>query len=604
MTTSTPSHVQGQKGSTTTAQQVLRALMGLFAGLFAAILSSTIVTTALPTIITDLNGSQTDFAWVMTAALLAGAVTTPIWGKLADLFDKKLLVQLSIVLFVAGSTIAGLAHNISVLLTGRAIQGIAMGGLTALSMAVIGAMVAPRERGRYSGYLGAVIAAATAGGPVLGGLIVDSPLGWRWTFFVVVPLAAAALVLLQMTLKIPYNPRRVSIDWLGAVLLTAGVSTFLIWTSFAGKEDTFAWVSWQSGLMVAASALLLGILFVVETRAAEPIIPLKIITERTTALAIVASIAVGVAMLASATYLGQYFQVSRGATATEAGLLMLPMIFGNLMGSVFSGQMITRFGRWKRFLVAGAILLVVGSGLAGTIDHRTELWTVGVYLFLFGAGLGLLMQNLVLAVQNTVTLKDVGSASAAIAFFRTIGGAVGVAVLGSILATRTARTTTEGLRDARIPDDSLTSTPGSSDRDLTPALSEIVRFAFGSGTALIFLIISGIATLALISILLIKEQALRETVDISPTPAERVSTSDSFSAPSAAHFSKVLPQPPTTAAPCTNSWDTPTTAATTAPTKTAVSSPTPWKPGAGDSPTSSARERSTSTASAAKASTP
>jgi EmrB/QacA subfamily drug resistance transporter len=512
-------------------RQVLQALTGLFAALFTAILSSTIVANALPAIISDLNGSQTDFAWVITAALLAGAVTTPIWGKLADLFDKKLLVQLSIVIFVGGSVLAGLSQNIPLLLTGRVIQGIAMGGLTAVGMAIIAAMVSPRERGRYSGYLGGVMAGATAAGPLLGGVIVDSPLGWRWTFFVVVPLAVIALILLQLTLKLVHHPRRVVIDWLGAVLLTLGVSTLLIWVSFVGKADTFGWTSLQSISMVGGSVLLLGLLVLVEFRAAEPVIPLKIITERTTALAIVASLAVGVAMFASMTYLGQYYQVARGFSATEAGLLTLPMIAGHLVGSIASGQLITRFGSWKRFLVGGAVLLVIGLGLAGTIDELTDLWFVGGYTFLFGLGLGMLMQNLVLAVQNTVSVKDVGSASASVAFFRTIGGAIGVAALGTVMGSQTAARITEGLRAAGLPSGSPGVAGGPLDALPAPVV-DVIRAAFGESTAVIFLISAGISVLALVSVLFIKEKALRQTVDLQPTAADPQAAASAQEGPS------------------------------------------------------------------------
>jgi hypothetical protein len=314
------------------------------------------------------------------------------------------------------------------------------------------------------------------------------------------------------------------------MLLTLGVSTFLIWVSFVGNADTFGWMSWQSASMVGGSILLLGLLVLVESKAAEPVIPLKIITERTTALAIVASLAVGVAMFASMTYLGQYYQVARGFTATDAGLLTLPMIAGNLIGSIASGQLITRFGRWKRFLVAGSVLLVVGLGLAGTVDELTNLWFVGGSTFLFGLGLGLLMQNLVLAVQNTVSVKDVGSASASIAFFRTIGGAVGVAALGTIMGSQTTARITEGLRAAGLAP--TMPAGGSLDPAGLPApVNDIIRAAFGESTALVFLISAGIAGFALISVLFIKEKALRQTVDMpaaaapeeppSPQPAPR-----------------------------------------------------------------------------------
>ncbi|MHA7181413.1 MFS transporter [Arthrobacter sp. MDB2-24] len=494
-------------------KQILQALTGLLAGLFTAILSSTIVANALPTIMSDLNGSQTDFAWVITAALLANAATTPIWGKFSDLFDKKILVQVSIVIFVAGSVLAGLAQTIPLLLAARVVQGVAMGGLTALAQAIIGTIIAPRERGRYSGYMGGVMAVATAGGPLLGGFIVDSPLGWRWTFFVCVPLAIIALILLQVTLKLPDTRRKARIDWLGSVLLTAGVSLLLIWVSFAGKEGYYEWFSRESALMVGGSVILLALLLVVEARVAEPIIPLKIISERTTALAIIASIAVGIALFATSSYLGQYYQVARGATPTEAGLLTLPMIAGNLLGSIGAGQLVTKFGKWKRYLIAGGLFLIAGLGLAGTIDHLTELWVVGIYTFVFGMGLGLMLQNLVLAVQNTVAVKDIGSASASVAFFRSLGGAAGVAVLGAILGNQVADKTTEGLAAAGIPT-SGGAAGGSLDLvDLPAPIADIVRAAYGDSTALIFLITAVIAVLGLVCVLFIKETPLRRTVD-------------------------------------------------------------------------------------------
>ncbi len=503
-------------------RQILQALTGLLAALFTAILSSTIVANALPTIIADLQGTQTDFAWVITAALLANAATTPIWGKLADMFDKKLLVQLGIIIFVAGSVLAGLASTIPLLLTARVIQGIGLGGITALAVAVIGTIIAPRERGRYSGYLGGVLAAGTAGGPLLGGFIVDSPLGWRWTFFVCVPLAVIALILLQITLKLPHNRRKASIDWLGSILLSAGVSLLLIWVSFAGKPGYYDWFSRESALMVGGSVILLGLLLVVETRVAEPIIPLKIISERTTALAILASIAVGIALFASSTYLGQYYQVARGATPTEAGLLSLPSIAGNLIGSVGAGQLVTRYGKWKRFLILGSVFLIAGLGLSGTIDHLTPLWLVGIYTFLFGMGLGLLLQNLVLAVQNTVALKNVGSASASVAFFRSIGGAAGVAVLGAILGTQVTNRTTEGLAAAGVPAGPAGAAGGSLDlMKLPEPVAEIIRAAYGDSTALIFLITAGFAVLALVCVLFIKEKPLRRTVDMAPAARDQ-----------------------------------------------------------------------------------
>ncbi|MDM7990782.1 MDR family MFS transporter [Arthrobacter sp. zg-Y877] len=500
-------------------RQILQALTGLLAALFTAMLSTTIVANALPTIMADLHGTQTDFAWVVTAALLANAVSTPIWGKLADLFNKKLLVQLSIVIFVAGSVLAGFSHSMDLLLTARVIQGLGMGGLTALAQAIIGSIIPPRERGRYSGYMGAVMAVATAGGPLLGGFIVDSPLGWRWTFFLCVPLAVVALILLQVTLRLEHVRRPAKIDWLGSILLTAGVSLLLIWVSFAGKPDYYEWWSWETAAMVGGSLVLLALLVLVEAKVSEPIIPLKIISQRTTALAILASVAVGIAMFGSTTFLGQYFQLARGFTPTEAGLLMLPMIAGNLLGSVGSGLLITRFGKWKRFLIIGTILVILGTGLAGFIDHETDMVLVSLFIFILGIGMGLLMQNLVLAVQNTVKVTDVGSASASVAFFRTVGGAIGVSVLGAVLSSSVSRRVTEELDKAGMPTNADGTTATLDIGELPPAVQMFFRIAYAEGTADIFKIAAAVAVIALVAVLFIKEQALRRTLDIKPTSA-------------------------------------------------------------------------------------
>ncbi|WP_442860427.1 MDR family MFS transporter [Arthrobacter sp. zg-Y769] len=503
-------------------RQILQALTGLLAALFTAMLSTTIVANALPTIMADLHGTQTDFAWVVTAALLANAVSTPIWGKLADLFNKKLLVQLSIVIFVAGSVLAGFSQSMDLLLAARVVQGLGMGGLTALAQAIIGSIIPPRERGRYSGYMGAVMAVATAGGPLLGGFIVDSPLGWRWTFFLCVPLAVVALFLLQVTLHLQHVRRPAKIDWLGSILLTAGVSLLLIWVSFAGKPDYYDWWSWETAAMVGGSVILLALLVLVEAKVSEPIIPLKIISERTTALAILASVAVGIAMFGSTTFLGQYFQLARGFSPTEAGLLMLPMIAGNLLGSVGSGQLITRFGKWKRYLVIGTIMVIAGTALAGFINHETDMVLVSLFIFILGVGMGLLMQNLVLAVQNTVKVTDVGSASASVAFFRTVGGAIGVSVLGAVLSSSVSRRVAEELDKAGMPADVGGTTATLDLAGLPAQVQEFFRIAYAEGTADIFKIAAAVAVIALVAVLFIKEKALRRTLDIKPTSSNPV----------------------------------------------------------------------------------
>jgi EmrB/QacA subfamily drug resistance transporter len=497
-------------------RQVLEALSGLLLVLFVALLSSTVVSTALPQIIGALRGSQTQYTWVVTATLLTATATTPVWGKLADLFNKKLLIQVAIVIFVAGSAIAGLSHNAAELIAARAFQGVGVGGLQALVQVAIAAMIPPRERGRYNGYLGGVMALATVGGPLLGGLIVDTPwLGWRWCFFVGVPVAVVALVLLQATLHLPTIKRdNVKIDYLGASLIAAGVSLLLIWVSFV--DSSFAWLSWPSYAMVGGSALLLALAVRAESRAAEPVVPLPIVRERTTALAIVASLAVGMAMFGGAVFLGQYFQIGRGYSPTQAGLLTIPLMAGVLIASVVTGRVISRTGRIKPYVVVGTVVLVAGFVLLSFLRHDTPLWFVGLGMFAVGIGVGMSMQNLVLAVQNTVPLRDIGAASASVAFFRSLGGAIGVSVLGAVLAHQVAGSITRQLAATGAP-----ASGGSGDLDvaaLPAAMQQIVRTAYGDATGHIFLISAAIAVVGVVAAALLRPKPLRTSLDLDDQP--------------------------------------------------------------------------------------
>lgn len=504
----------GQSEAPMTHRQILEVLAGLMAGLFTALISSTIVSTALPTIIADLHGTQRQYTWVVVASLLALTVTTPIWGKLSDLFNKKLLVQLSIVIFVAGSIAAGLAHDVPFLIACRVVQGIGMGGLTALSQSIIGSIVAPRERGRYGGYIGATMALSTVSGPLLGGVIVDN-MSWRWCFYVCVPLAIAALIILQSTLHVSFTRRKVRIDYLGALLIAGAASLPLLWVTFAGND--FAWMSWPTAAYLGATAVLVLLVWRVERRAAEPMVPIRILGNRTAVLVILASVAVGVAMFGGTTFLGQYFQIALGYSPTHAGLLTIPLMVSLLIASTGAGQIITRTGKWKRFLVAGGVLLVVGLFGLAMIDHTTTLWHVSVFMAVTGLGLGCLMQNLVLAVQNTVDVKDIGATSAAVAFFRSLGGAVGVSVLGAILATRVADSVTSGLAKlggaaAQAAAGGLSSGGGLDLTGLPAPVVTIVRSAYGDATGCIFLIAGLVAIVAFVAVLFIKEVPLRTSV--------------------------------------------------------------------------------------------
>ncbi|MCE0762753.1 MFS transporter [Pseudonocardia kujensis] len=498
----------GEAGAMT-HRQVLQALSGMLLAMFTAFLSATIVSNALPTIITDLHGSQSQYTWVVTATLLSSTASTPIWGKLSDLFSKKLLVQLGIVFYIGGSILAGFSHSVDILIVWRAVQGLGLGALQSLIMIVIAAMISPRERGRYTGPIAAVMSLATVAGPLIGGVIVDSSLGWRWCFWVGAPFAVVALVVVQRTLNLPVVRRAVKIDYLGAALIAAGVCDLLIWVTLAGND--FAFGSGTSWLLVAIGVVLLGLAVLVESRAAEPIVPLYLFKERTTTLAVVASIAVGVAMFGGAVFLGQYFQIARGYSPTASGLLTLPMIIGSTLSATVSGMLITKLGKWKVFLVAGAILMVGGFGLLATIDHATNIWLMGLYLAVLGLGLGMTMQNLVLAVQNTVKVGDLGSASSVVTFFRSLGGTIGVSVLGAILATRVADLTTEGLSAAGVP----VTGAGSGEvgigslNELPDFVGDIVRGAYGDATARIFLVAGALAIVSLLAIVFIKEAPLR-----------------------------------------------------------------------------------------------
>ncbi|KOV81280.1 DSBA oxidoreductase [Nocardia sp. NRRL S-836] len=493
-------------------RQVLESLSGLLLALFVAMVSSTVVSTALPRIIGSLNGTQTQYTWVVTATLLTATATTPIWGKLADLFNKKTLVQAAIVIFVIGSLLSGFAQDTGQLIAARAFQGLGVGGLQALVQVVIAAIIPPRERGRYNGYLGAVMAVATVGGPLLGGLIVDvSWLGWRWCFWVAVPIAALAFVVLQATLKLETVRRQnVKIDYLGAVLIAAGVSVLLVWVSFVG--NSFDWLSWQTAAMVGAGLVLLGAAVAVELRVPEPVVPLHIVVQRTPALAIIASLSVGMAMFGGAVFLGQYFQIGRGYSPTEAGLLTIPLMAGVLVSSTVSGRMISRTGKIKPYIVSGTIILVFGFLGLGFVDHATALWIVGIAMAVVGIGVGMTMQNLVLAVQNSVPLRELGAASATVTFFRSLGGTIGVSVLGAVLANRVTADLSAALH---VPAGQSTGeTSALNLQALPPQVQTVVHTVYGDATAHIFLISAAVAVVGVVAALLLKPITLRTTIDL------------------------------------------------------------------------------------------
>ncbi|MEU9315711.1 DHA2 family efflux MFS transporter permease subunit [Streptomyces sp. NPDC048295] len=533
MATTTPTGVRGghakhggssdpSSGAPMTHRQIMEALAGLMLGMFVAILSSTVVSNALPEIISDLGGGQSAYTWVVTASLLAMTATTPLWGKLSDLFSKKLLVQIALIIYVAGSVVAGMSTSSGMLIACRVVQGIGVGGLSALAQIVMAAMIAPRERGRYSGYIGAVFAVATVGGPLLGGVITDTSwMGWRWCFYVGVPFAVIALIVLQKTLKLPVVKRQVKVDWWGAFFISAAVSLLLVWVTFAG--DKYDWLSWQTAVMVIGSIALAGIFIAVESKASEPIIPLRLFRNRTITLASLASLFVGIAMFAGTVFFSQYFQLARGKSPTMSGVMTIPMIAGLFISSTVSGQIITKTGRWKAWLVSGGFLVTAGLGLLGTIRYDTEYWHIAVFMAVMGLGIGMMMQNLVLATQNQVAPSDLGSASSVVTFFRSLGGAIGVSALGAVMANRVTHYVKDGLAELGPKGAAMghggTGGGGIPDLDKLPApFRTVVESAYGHGVGDVFLYAAPAALIAFLVTIFIKEVALK-TNAVSETPA-------------------------------------------------------------------------------------
>ncbi len=525
MSHSAPS-AAAETGQSMTHRQILEALSGLLLAMFVSMVSSTVVSNALPTIVGELHGSPTGYTWIIVATLLTMTATTPIWGKFADLFNNKMLVQLALLIFLGGSLLAGFASDMETLIAARAIQGVGVGGLTALVQVVIAKMVTPRERGRYSGYIGATFALATVSGPLIGGLLVDT-VGWEWCFWFGVPLSLLAFVVLQKTLKMEFVKREVKIDYVGALLLMAGISVLLIWVSLAGKSTGFAWVSWTSLWLVAGSVVLTVLAIVWEGRfASEPVIPLRLFKDRTTSLATAASVMIGVAMFGAVTYLSQYFQMARAMTPTHAGLMSIFMVGGLFVSSVVSGRIITATGRWKRFLVSGMVLVVAGLSLLALIDADTNIWLVGGAMTVLGLGLGMTMQNLVLAVQNNTANADMGAASSVVAFFRSIGGSVGVAALGALLSTHVSDYSTEHGPEAlaRISDPSVAQQvmdmlkahqiplPSTLEEMGAGPVAQMMEQAYGSGIGSLFLVAIPFSLIALVLVVAIREVPLRTTI--------------------------------------------------------------------------------------------
>lgn len=520
MTATLPNDTEAQRSP----REVFTALSGLIMGMFVAVLSGTVVSTSMPVIIADLGGDQAAYTWVITASLLATAVSTPIWGKLADLVDRKMLLQLALGLFVAGTVIAGFAQDTGMLIAVRVVQGLGAGGLMSLVMIAVALIISPRERGKYMGVVGGIMALATIGGPLLGGVITDA-FGWRANFFIGVPFAVLAIILIQRTLHLPKpNRERVKIDYLGAILLTVGVSLLLIWVSMGGNQ--FDWDSVESFVVIGISAAAIIGFVIAEFFVEEPIVPMSLFANRTFTLAVIASISVGVAMFATSVFLAQYFQLARGATPTESGLMTIPMIVGQMGASIGIGALVSRFGKWKGWMLLGSVLVTAGVTAMATLQYDTEFALVSVYMFVLGAGLGMVMQNLTLIVQNDTPASQLGAASSNVNFFRSIAGTIGVTVMGSVLATQVTTHITSSLaKFTPTSPDEIDALKSLATGDL-PKVSElpdtirvIVESSYGQGIADVFIIAIPLAVLSLIAIAFLPNKPL-STKNAAQTLAE------------------------------------------------------------------------------------
>ncbi|MET7820541.1 MDR family MFS transporter [Micromonospora zamorensis] len=423
-------------------QQIRLLMFGLMTGMLLAALDQTIVGTALPTIVGELGGIN-HYSWVVTAYLLASTASTPLYGKMADLYGRRPVFLFSIGTFLVGSLLAGLSQNMTQLIVTRGIQGLGAGGLLTLAFTIISDVVSPRERGRYQGLFGAVFGISSVAGPLVGGYFAETD--WRWIFYINVPLAILAIVVCYHVMRlIPFERRDHSIDWLGAGLLVAGVSSLLLALSWGGNE-----YAWGSGVIIGLFVVgaVLGVLFVLqEARVAEPILPLRLFRSATFALANSALLIIGLVMFGSIIFIPLYLQIVKGASPTRSGLLMLPMMAGIIITSILTGRAMTRIGRYKWFPVAGSVTLLVGMFLFTQLEVATSLWVAFGFMVVIGVGLGLCMQSLILAVQNAVSVRDLGAGTSSATFFRSLGGSFGVAILGTVLSSRLA----SGLSD-RLP---------------------------------------------------------------------------------------------------------------------------------------------------------
>ena len=506
-------------GRMLTHRRIMLALSGLMIGNFIAALDQTIVATALPAIVTDLGGLSY-FSWVIVGYLLTSTASTPLWGKVGDLFGRRNMFQLATVVFLLGSLLCGLAPTMLVLVGGRLVQGIGGGGLQGLCFAIVGDLVPPRQRGKYIGYFAGIFAVAGISGPLIGGIITDT-IGWRWIFTINVPFGVASLVVVAMTLHLPSTRRSARLDLVGASLLVIGVACVVLCSVWGGGE--YAWSSKQIVALGTAAALLLTAFIIWETRAAEPVLPLRLFRNRLVRLLLAIAFLTGPLFFASPTFIPLFMQGVDGLSATTSGLMLAPHAIGVSVAAIVTGRLTTRTGRYKHWLVGGAALLLLDMAALSQIEAGWSYWLIGALMLLTGVGLGAALPVLSTASQNAVDLADLGVVSSSGAFFRSLGGTFGVAAFGAVLKSRFDAYLVDIASTTQLP--AGATARGLADhpeqiRDLPQPLQDLVQRALASSVGAVFLAAVPLSVVILGLSLLVRERPLRETTTYTATPGD------------------------------------------------------------------------------------
>ena len=488
---------------------VLLVISALLLGMLLAALDQTIVSTALPTIVGDLGGAS-HIAWIVTAYLVTSTVSTPLWGKLGDLYGRKSFFQAAIVIFLAGSALSGLSRTLEMLIAFRALQGLGAGGLMVGAQAIIGDIVSPRERGRYQGLFGAVFAVATVVGPLLGGFLTQHA-SWRWVFYINVPIGAVALVVTAVVLPAHMRgARKPVIDYVGTLLLSAAVTALVLVASLGGT--TYAWSSVPIAILGASGVALLVVWALVERRAREPVLPLHLFANRVFSATSAIGFVVGFGLFGAVTFMPVFLQVAKGADPTLSGLQLLPLMAGLLLTSIVSGVVISRSGRYKVFPIVGSAVMTLGMYLLATVHATTSDGVMYLYMVILGLGLGAVMQVLVIAVQNAVPYEELGVATAGATFFRSIGGSFGAAIFGAIFANVIGGRLAAALHGYPVPRDLGSSVSPASLQHLPAGVHAAVASAYASTVGTVFLVAVPIMGLAFLLTWLLPEVRLRAHV--------------------------------------------------------------------------------------------